>query len=156
MDKLAWCKMQRNGLELVEPNENLSNEYFIKSENALRAVRSLNDNFEWQISSAYYAMYFSLYAILMKVGIKSEIHSCTIEFVHRFLSNYFSKEDIALLRSSLSARIDAQYYTDRIVDDKVRNKMTKASPLFHLKCKEVCIRISKSQVDTIRCGISSI
>ncbi|MBS3138032.1 hypothetical protein J4232_06380 [Candidatus Woesearchaeota archaeon] len=44
MDKLAWCKKQRNGLELIEPNLNLSQEYIEKAENALRAVKVLEES----------------------------------------------------------------------------------------------------------------
>ena len=70
MDKLNWCKKQKKGIKLIEPNNNLCSEYFEKAENALSAFKSLKGNTEWQISSAYYAMYFSLYALLMKIGIK--------------------------------------------------------------------------------------
>ncbi|MFT4344129.1 MAG: hypothetical protein ACMXYE_05285 [Candidatus Woesearchaeota archaeon] len=99
MDKLAWCKKQKTGIKIIDPNDILCEEYLKKSENALRAVNSLHDNIEWQISSAYYAMYSSLYAILMKAGIKCEIHSCTLEIIKKVLNDYFSEEDIYLLEN---------------------------------------------------------
>ncbi|MEA2003961.1 MAG: hypothetical protein U9O53_03295 [archaeon] len=34
--------------------------------------------------TAYYACYNALYSILMKCGIKSEIHDCTIELMDFF------------------------------------------------------------------------
>lgn len=33
---------------------------------------------DWVITTPYYARYFALYALLMKMGIKSEIHDCSI------------------------------------------------------------------------------
>jgi len=33
---------------------------------------------EWTISTSYYAKYFAIYALLSRIGIKCEIHDCTI------------------------------------------------------------------------------
>ena len=41
---------------------------------------------DWILTTAYYARYFALYALLMKMGIKSEIHDCTIN-VAKLLAN---------------------------------------------------------------------
>src|SRR3989344_689344 len=149
MDKLGWCRKQKNGIELIEQNQNLSQEYIEKAENALRAVKSLEGNKEWQISSAYYAMYFSLYAILMRVGVKCEIHACTIEIMKKTLTKYFSNEEINLLQKSLTARIDAQYYTDRDVKEEQRILMVENAPNFHLKCKEIAIKLTSKEVQAM-------
>lgn len=69
MEKIKWCLCIKNGIELVEPNNNLSKTYILKSETALKAAASLKDNKEWEISSSYYSMYFALYSILMKIGV---------------------------------------------------------------------------------------
>ena len=121
--KIKWCINQKNGLELVEENLNLCKEYLIKAENSLSAVNSLKDNIEWQISAAYYSMYFSLYAILMRIGIKCEIHSCTIAFAEVFLKEFLSSEDIELLKIALKSRIDLQYYTDRKISLNKKDKL---------------------------------
>jgi len=154
MDKLAWCKKQKTGIQIVESNDNLCEEYIKKAENSLRAVKSLEDNPEWQISSAYYAMYFSIYAILMKVGIKCEIHSCTLEIVKNKLKQYFSSEDIFLLEKSLSARIDVQYYVDRVVDKKFQDKMTSEASSFYSKCLEVIANMGEDEILLIRQGFN--
>lgn len=79
-DKIQWCIQQKRGIELIEPSENLAKAYLQKAEKALASMKANKGNTEWEISSGYYAMYFSVYAILMRLGVKSEIHSCTIEF----------------------------------------------------------------------------
>ncbi len=41
MEKIKWCLKIKNGIELVEPNDNLSKVYLEKSESALRAAAVL-------------------------------------------------------------------------------------------------------------------
>jgi uncharacterized protein (UPF0332 family) len=42
---------------------------------------------EWTATTAYYARYFALYALLMKIGAKSEIHDCTINIAQLLANN---------------------------------------------------------------------
>ena len=131
MDKIKWCLKAKNGLELIEPNEDLSKAYIKKAEDSLRAVSVLKDNKDWEISSAYYTMYFSLYAILMKIGLKCGIHSCTISFMRHFLNKNFTSEEIELIEKSQKARIDAQYYSDRNISDELYKGIIKNLPLLN-------------------------
>lgn len=84
--KLKWCFKQKKGIKLVEPSDNLCGAYLQKAKEALEAtiVNSKAGLTSWAISASYYAKYFSVYALLSKIGIKSEIHDCTIE-VFKFL-----------------------------------------------------------------------
>ncbi len=148
--KIKWCINQKQGLELIDKNNNLSKEYLVKAENSLKAVKSLENNTEWQISTAYYSIYFSLYAILIKIGIKSEIHSCTIEFANMFLKDYLFDKEISLLKAAMKARIDLQYYTDRDLTLDKKNKIIKFAVEFHIKCKEILINLTESQINKIR------
>lgn len=150
MKKIKWCVEQKNGIELIEPNTNLSKAYVLKAENSLKAVAALKNNPEWEISSAYYTMYFSLYAILMKIGIKCEIHSCTISFMANFLNDYFSKEDIELIQKSQKARIDLQYYSDRVISDELYDLIIRNTAKFLTTSKEVLYQISEKTVQNIR------
>lgn len=153
MNKLRWCLGIKNGLEFVEPNENLCNAYFKKAENALAAAATLKENREWEISSRYYAMYFALYAILMKMGIKCENHSCTIEFMKQCLSQFFDEKDVSLLQNAMKARVDVQYYTDRTIDEKQYKDIREKSALFFVLCKEVYKKLNKETVAKIRMQI---
>jgi uncharacterized protein (UPF0332 family) len=150
MDKIKWCLKAKNGLELIEPNDNLSIAYLKKAEDALRAAAVLKDNKDWEISSCYYTMYFSLYSILMKIGIKCEIHSCTISFMQNLLKNYFTNEDIDLIEKSQKARIDTQYYSDRNISDELYKKIIDNVPLFLVKCKNILNEINEEAIKEIR------
>jgi uncharacterized protein (UPF0332 family) len=83
MDKIKWCVKKKEGLSLVEPNNDLVKAYLKKAEEALESMR-INVIKDWKISTAYYTIYFSLYSILVKLGVKCEIHSCTLEFAKNF------------------------------------------------------------------------
>ena len=149
MDKIIWCTDKKGGLSLIEPNSDLAEAYIKKAEEALESMR-VNIIKDWKISTAYYTLYFSLYSILTKIGIKCEIHSCTIAFTKRFLSEFFSEEDIDFTEDSLKARIDSQYYIDRAVPDEQYNKMIKNAPEFLVKCKSILIRLNEKKIDDIR------
>ena len=149
MDKIKWCAGKKEGLSLIEPNSDLATAYIKKAEEALESMR-VNIIKDWKISTAYYTIYFSLYAILMKTGIKCEIHSCTIEFAKRFLKDYFQETELDFIEDSLKARIDSQYYINRTVSDEQYNKMIQKAPTFLVKCKSILIKLNEKKVVEIR------
>ncbi|MFH1590100.1 MAG: hypothetical protein ABIB43_06035 [archaeon] len=149
MDKIKWCIKKKEGLGLIEPNSNLAEAYIIKAEEALESMR-LNVIKDWKISTAYYTIYFSLYSILTKIGVKCEIHSCTIEFAKRYLKDYFNEEELGFTEDSLKARIDSQYYIDRTVPNEQYNKMMLKTPEFLVKCKSILIKLNEKRINEIR------
>src|SRR3989338_4948208 len=149
MDKIKWCAGKKEGLALIEPNSNLAEAYTKKAEEALESMR-LNTIKDWKISTAYYTIYFSLYSLLVRVGIKCEIHSCTIEFAKQFLREYFNEEELTFTEDSLKARIDSQYYVDRTVPDSQYNKMVELAPEFLVKCKSILIKLNEKKINEIR------
>ena len=149
MDKIKWCAGKREGLSIIEPNSDLAEAYTKKSEEALESMR-VNIIKDWKISTVYYTIYFSLYSILTKIGIRCEIHSCTIEFAKRFLKEFFSEEELDFTEDSLKARIDSQYYVDRIVPDEQYDKMIKKAPEFLVKCKSILVKLNEKKINEIR------
>ncbi|WP_342770637.1 MULTISPECIES: hypothetical protein, partial [unclassified Methanoculleus] len=61
MDQLVWCGRIKNGISLTAPNETLASAYLKKAEEALETMQTITAR-DWKITTAYYAMYFSLYA----------------------------------------------------------------------------------------------
>ena len=106
--EMNWCFLQSSGITLIEPNTNLAFGHILKAEVSLNEMQNTKSR-TWKIITAYYTMYESVYAILMKYGIKCEIHNCTIAFVRFFLSNHFSSGEIDLLEDSCTARGNVQY-----------------------------------------------
>ena len=156
MEKIRWCLGIKNGIEIIDPNQNLSKVYILKAENALEAAKSLKNNRDWEISSCYYCMYFALYSILIRIGVKCENHSCTIEFMNILLKEFFSKDDVKLLENSMKARIDAQYYANRRVSEEQFSQMIRCAASFFVKCKETLLKLNHEQIESIRQKIKQL
>ena len=155
MDRIKWCIRVRNGIELIDPNSNLAEAYLGKAEESLETMR-LVESRDWKISAAYYTMYFSLYAILMKIGVKCEIHKCTIECMNSFLTDHFDTEEYRLMKESLEARIDAQYFIDRNVTDTFFKDMMCKAPDFLVKCKSAVLKLDERKITQIRTKIEKM
>lgn len=78
--KIKWCFGLKDGLKIVEPNENLSKSYIQESKSSLsRAEKDFkDDDLLWATVVIYYAEYYSLYSFLQRIGIKCENHFCSI------------------------------------------------------------------------------
>lgn len=113
MKGINWCKKQNKGIKLIEPNDNLSQEYYQNAEESLKVLRSIKETKSnmWLATTKYYIEYFAIYSILMKIGIKCEIHDCTIilaGFLER--ENVIKQGTVDLLKKDKELRIDNQYY----------------------------------------------
>ena len=136
MNKISWCKKQNKGIELVEPNDNLSEAYLKEANDTLKEIQ---EGAKWSTIMGYYACYNALYAILMKVGVKCEIHDCTIELMK--VVSGFSDEDYDFLVSLKVKRIDVQYYLKKIVLDDLASVKN-----FVLKCDKIRNTINLEEI----------
>jgi len=107
-------------------------------------------SFDWKISTGYYSMYFSLYAVLMKIGIKSENHTCTIEIMQRLLSEYFTLDECEMLEKARRARVETQYYITRSVSETFSAILSKRVPRFLVTCRSIVGGIDEKQVHKLR------
>jgi uncharacterized protein (UPF0332 family) len=107
---LRWCFKQSKGIQLSTPSEDLVRAYLTKSRTALKSmdvnVREGID--EWAIDTGYYAKYYVVYALFQRLGIKSEIHDCTIALFEYLFDDYISPELVREFRRSKEDRIEAQ------------------------------------------------
>jgi len=130
-DNLAWCFKQKHGIRTVEPNEDLAKAYLKKAISALNTMTAelKIQETDWIVTTAYYARYFALYSLLMKIGVKSEIHDCTIR-MGRYLSEngILNKNLIDDIEKAKQTRVDMQYYVAR----------------------EFCVRETKNNVESAR------
>lgn len=113
MKKISWCKKQKAGIKLQEPNENLSQNYYENAEESMMVLKNIKETKSnmWLATTKYYIEYFAVYSVLMKIGIKCEIHDCTISLA-KFLEdeNILEKGVSKLLERDKDLRIDNQYY----------------------------------------------
>src|SRR3989344_7062144 len=111
MTKLDFLhKLRKEGkLQVVEPSEEMSQSYLIKSgkwKNAAQVVYGA-ELYEPAVSIAYYEMYNSVIALFFKCGIKCENHTASVIL----LAEIFQFESLANnLDEFRKERIDSQYY----------------------------------------------
>ncbi len=157
MVSLKWCCRQKDGIKLIESNNNLVQGYLKMAEDSLGTMnREKKYNLMFAISACYYSMYYSLYAVCMKIGVKSEIHSCTIEFMKKILSDFYSEEDVKIIKKAFDVRNIAQYYVDKIVSKEDSNYIITKAPLFFNKSKEILSKINEKDIKEIRKKIEDI
>jgi len=140
MITLDWCLKQKNGIELIEPNDNLSQAYFNDADDSVKAM--LINKGKWQVVTAYYSCYNALYALLMKAGIKCEIHDCTIKLMETL---NFNKDKINFMILLKKERIEVQYYLK--VAKEVDVNLVKD---FVVLCKQLARELKEKEVKKVR------
>ncbi len=77
---IEWCARQRRGIRLVDASERLRQAHRKKSRESIAALQALAGSGvgTWAASASYYAKYHAVYALFMQVGVRCEIHDCTV------------------------------------------------------------------------------
>jgi uncharacterized protein (UPF0332 family) len=106
---------------------------------------------DWIAATAYYARYFSLYALLMKIGVKSEIHDCTINVAKLLSKNgILNPRLIDDVKKAKQTRIDLQYYVEKeLAQTEIKNNV-EASRKFVLEIEQAIDNIKPEQINNIR------
>lgn len=155
MKKLTWCAEIRNGIALIEPSPNLSRAYLKKAENAMEELPSVKSP-DWQSTIAYYSLYFSLYSVLMRIGIRSENHTCTLEVMRTLLSPYFTGDEMDSLERARRDRIDNQYYTDPVNAGRPDSEIRALVPRFYVRCRRICEELDEKTIISLRENLQNL
>lgn len=150
MVSIKWCLKQKNGLEIIEPNSNMSDSYIKMAEESINVLAGVESSKIWTATTAYYIFYYSLYSVMLRIGIKCEIHSCSLEFMKSYLQEFYNKKDMKMIEKAFGARINLQYYADRPVDNSVILEAKKYCKEFFVKTKDILARITEEQISQIR------
>lgn len=150
---IIWCLKQKRGIRIIDPNENLVKEYLRKatgSLNTMNAALQINET-EWIMTTAYYARYFALYALLMKSGVKSEIHDCSIAVARLLAREGILTENLVNdISQAKEMRVDIQYYvTKELEQGKVRRNVESARK-FVLEIEKAIENTTTEQIKSIR------
>src|SRR3989304_6287281 len=106
MVSIEWCLKQKNGLEIIEPNANMSNSYLKMAEESINILNDVEKSRIWTATTAYYIFYYSLYSLMLRIGIKCEIHSCSLAFMKEYLKPFYDQKDVEMIEKAFAARID--------------------------------------------------
>lgn len=149
MVNLDWCKQQKNGIELVNPNENVSKSYLEMAEKTMEDLLNAKTAI-WKASMTYYAYYYCLYSIMIRIGIKCEIHSCSLEFMKECLKDYYSKEEMSLVVRAFDLRNRVQYYPQEKSNTSEIEFLKNNVGDFFVKTKDILIKMKESDIIKIR------
>jgi len=144
---IEWCVEKR--MKLIEPNDNLAEEYFKNAEETLRVTNMIKNSESnmWLATQKYYAEYLAAYSLMMKIGIKSEIPSCTIEVIGLLEKEGIIDFDFSrILEHDKELRIDNQYY---LKNRPVRIDSKKMAEIL-LKTRKILDTITNAQIKKIR------
>jgi len=150
---LIWCLRQKKGIRIVNPNQNLLKEYLKKTKsslNTMNAALQIKET-DWILTTAYYARYFALYDLLMKLGIKSEIHDCSIAIARLLARNGILERNlVADISKAKETRIDVQYYVTRELEQEKIRRNVESARKFVLELEKTIESITTSQIKSVR------
>lgn len=155
MRKISWCKKQEKGIKMIEPNDNLSLEYYYNAEESLKVLKTIKETKSnmWLATTKYYIEYFAIYSLLMKIGIKCEIHDCTIALTKFFEDEGIIRKGVSkLLKEDKDLRIDNQYYLKNRPVNIDFDKLTE----FILLIKDILDKLNRDKIIEIREKIKTI
>jgi len=155
MKRINWCKRQQRGIKLIEPTDNLSDEYYQNAEESLKVLRSIKETKSnmWLATAKYYIEYFAVYSVFMKPGIKCEIHDCTIALANFLETEQIIKKGISkILEIDKELRIDNQYYLKNKPVVVNFNKLSE----FMISIKEALEQLNKDKIEEIGGKIEKI
>ena len=149
--KMVWCIKKDRGISLIEPSENLSTSYLAKAREALEVMRTLDGkSSSWTMTSCYYCMYYSVYAVLMRIGIKSEIHSCTQVLIRFVLDDFFDSKDADMVSDAFEERIDNQYYTAASTNTEKQKALLGGAVNLYEKTQRSLARMTEANIQQKR------
>jgi uncharacterized protein (UPF0332 family) len=112
---------------------------------------------DWILTTAYYARYFALYALLMKLGIKSEIHDCTIAVARLLAKNQILTPNLVTdITQAKQTRIDTQYYITKELKQEEIRKNVESARKFVLEIQKSIEEVSAQQTRNIRNKLKNI
>ncbi len=149
MVNMKWCKKQSKGIRLTESNPRLAKSYLIMAEESIQESKNTKTNL-WLASTTYYIYYYSLYALLQRIGITCEIHSCSIETMRKTLQEQYTDEENKEIEESFKMRNDLQYYADRNTPKEKIIEINIKAKRFYIKTKNIISVIKEEQINKIR------
>ena len=149
MVSIKWCLKQKDGLEFIGPNSAMADSYIKMAEESINILKGVEPSKIWTATTTYYIFYYSLYSLMLMIGIKCEIHSCSIKFMKNYLKDFYNKKDFDMFEKAFLARINLQYYANRAVDGISIEEAKMYCREFYVKTKDILASINEEQIKSI-------
>ncbi|MBS3137305.1 HEPN domain-containing protein [Candidatus Woesearchaeota archaeon] len=140
-------------LMLVEPSEEISKSYLIKSDKCIQVAKLAYDAgiYENAVSEAYYAIYNTVISLFFKCGIKCENHSGAVILIKEL----FKLENLYLIFSEFKKdRIDNQYYVPIFdiepINKEKCNERIRTAQKFNAEIRAYIGRLTIIEINNLR------
>ena len=152
MKKVKWCFSIKGGLKMTEPNKEVSLSYLNEAERTLSKIKGLIDgeDFVWASVRIYYCAYYSLYAFLQRIGVKSENHDCSIELARELLNRGLKE-----MEEFKQDRIKFQYYLKTGQKSGLNRAYSQAKG-FYLSFKKFVVELNNKDIEDYRNKLKEI
>lgn len=128
----------------------MAREYLALAEETIDVLTTIESR-AWMATTKYYAEYFAAYAFLLRIGIRSEIHECTIVACQRLEQAGFLPSGTAeRLVEDKRLRIENQYYVRHHEVPFDRDELL----AFLLEIKDRILRLTPEEIDAARGAVS--
>lgn len=150
---------KEESLKLVEPSEEISKSYLIKSDKCIQVAKLAYDAgiYENAVSEAYYSLYNVVQALFYKCGIKNENHSGAVLLIKQLfnLDNYY-----LIFSEFKKDRINNQYYisilnTEPINKEKC-NERIRTAQKFNAELRAYSGNLTLQEINNIRKAFKEI
>lgn len=136
---------------LYTPNNSLASAFVKKAKNDLVVLRSIPEtDKEWRATTAYYARYHMITALLLKIGVDCKDHNCSIKIAEHLFPGPISRSMFSELKRAKKHRINLQYYTNRAVDEKEFSKNIKSVNSFVDNIFKIIESITREEIESMR------
>ena len=147
-------KLKNEGrLELIEPSEEMSKAYLIKSDKCIRVAKLAHEAgiYENAVSEAYYSIYNAVMSLFFKCGIKCMNHTGSVYLI----KDLFKLENLyPIFLEFKKERIDNQYYVSEPSAEKVNkekcSEKIKIAQKFKLEIISFAGKITNQETANIR------
>ena len=150
---------KKDSLKLVEPSEEISKSYLIKSDKCIRVAKLAYEAeiYENAVSEAYYSIYNTIMSLFFKCGIKCENHSGSVILI----KDLFNLDKFYLIFSEFKKdRIDNQYYIPILdtepVDKEKCNERIATAQRFNAELRAYTGKLTLQEINNIRNKLEEI
>ena len=152
------CAGQKRGIRLVEPSECLRRAYAGKSHDSMRMLQSSIDQgaADWAYSASYHAMYFSAYAVLMRAGLKCEIHDCVMVLIGRLFGDSIDAGLVGDFKTAKKMWVEAMYYTTVAGQVEDADRLTATTRRFVLSMEELADCLNNEEIEAARARLRQV
>jgi uncharacterized protein (UPF0332 family) len=155
-DFVKECFQWENGIRTIQPSQNLIRAYHKKSRDPIKAMEATRREgiVEWTIEASYYAKYHIVYAVLSKLGVKSENHTCSIALFEFLFKDKVSPATINELKQSKDERVRTQYYP--VTEEFDLENVAYKTKTFVLEIEQLMDRLDTNEINRLRNRIEEV